>query len=403
MKTFAKIVAAALTACLAVCSASPVNAADTDTFYDILIPIEDTPFALSFNSDEEMFKYIRSQLILRNENIKAVMSNTSSSDLKKYSDTADEEIFKDTGDPTEGVYLRQCLVHEVTAVSNTENGVMIHLTTQYLTTVDQEQELNEAIFRLKHTHEFIAASSLDAYGRIKWAYDKVVSEMKLSQEPGNNSFGSAYSAMIRGEANEHGQTHLLIRLLSELGIHCDMRTSNEKSISDDEADCHYLVIAEINGKSYFLDPVWEYSLGGSGSRFFLKGYKDLDSENEGLKEYTHIHLHQYFGLPDDMVFATLNISPTAYDPSQEPVFTCGDVDGDGSINSVDASLVLSEYARRSSQTPIKTFSSEQEEAADIDGNSLIDSVDASAILSYYSYLSTLKDGETAKDIQEFRR
>ena len=104
-----------------------------------------------------------------------------------------------------------------------------------------------------------------------------------------------------------------------------------------------------------------------------------------------------------MVFATMNISPTAYDPSQEPVFTCGDVDGDGSINSVDASLVLSEYARRSSQTPIKTFSSEQEEAADIDGNSLIDSVDASAILSYYSYLSTLKDGETAKDIQEFRR
>lgn len=65
----------------------------------------------------------------------------------------------------------------------------------------------------------------------------------------------------------------------------------------------------------------------------------------------------------------------------------GDVNGDGYFDAVDASLVLSEYARLSTGGDF-SFSQEQITAADVDKNGKIDASDASKILMYYSYLST---------------
>lgn len=43
----------------------------------------------------------------------------------------------------------------------------------------------------------------------------------------------------------------------------------------------------------------------------------------------------------------------------------------------------------------------QRKSADVDGNGKVDSVDASKILAYYAYASTVKEGEKAKSITEF--
>ncbi|MDE6501979.1 MAG: bacterial Ig-like domain-containing protein [Ruminococcus sp.] len=65
----------------------------------------------------------------------------------------------------------------------------------------------------------------------------------------------------------------------------------------------------------------------------------------------------------------------------------GDVDNDGMINAVDATLVLTEYALLSTgQTG--TFTEAQKNSADIDGDGKADAVDATFILSYYAYAST---------------
>ncbi len=65
----------------------------------------------------------------------------------------------------------------------------------------------------------------------------------------------------------------------------------------------------------------------------------------------------------------------------------GDVNGDGQINSVDASAVLAEYSAISGNKPA-SFTKEQNDAADINKDGKTDAVDASQILSYYSHLST---------------
>lgn len=69
----------------------------------------------------------------------------------------------------------------------------------------------------------------------------------------------------------------------------------------------------------------------------------------------------------------------------------GDVNGDGYVNSVDASYVLSAYAAYSTDKDILTDA--QKKAADINEDGSIDSVDASVILSYYCYISTTTDEE----------
>lgn len=61
----------------------------------------------------------------------------------------------------------------------------------------------------------------------------------------------------------------------------------------------------------------------------------------------------------------------------------GDVTGDGVIDAVDASTVLSEYALISTDNP-SSLNAEQVISADYDGNGAVNAVDASLILSKYA-------------------
>ncbi len=69
------------------------------------------------------------------------------------------------------------------------------------------------------------------------------------------------------------------------------------------------------------------------------------------------------------------------------VYDFGDVDGDGVSDSIDASLILREYATVATGGGT-TFSASQTGAADVNIDGTVDSSDASTILSYYAFVST---------------
>lgn len=71
----------------------------------------------------------------------------------------------------------------------------------------------------------------------------------------------------------------------------------------------------------------------------------------------------------------------------------GDVNGDGKVNSIDASLVLRAYANYSAGGE-DILTAQQKIAADVNEDGKVDSLDASAILSYYSHLSTTNEPDT---------
>lgn len=67
-----------------------------------------------------------------------------------------------------------------------------------------------------------------------------------------------------------------------------------------------------------------------------------------------------------------------------------DINRDGAINAVDASIALSEYATVSTGGK-PTFTTTDRYIADTDGNGIINAVDASNILSTYAQNATSKD------------
>lgn len=70
----------------------------------------------------------------------------------------------------------------------------------------------------------------------------------------------------------------------------------------------------------------------------------------------------------------------------------GDVNNDGRTDAIDASKVLSYYAKLSTDGEV-TLSAKQIKAADINGDEVIDAVDASNILAYYARVSTSSVGK----------
>ena len=65
----------------------------------------------------------------------------------------------------------------------------------------------------------------------------------------------------------------------------------------------------------------------------------------------------------------------------------GDSDNNNTVNALDASNILREYALMSTGNT-STFTSEQQVLCDVDGNGKIDAGDASMILAYYAFIAT---------------
>lgn len=65
----------------------------------------------------------------------------------------------------------------------------------------------------------------------------------------------------------------------------------------------------------------------------------------------------------------------------------GDVNDDGIVDGMDATAVLTDYAKVSANKD-SIFNKAQSIAADVNGNLIVDGVDATILLTYYAYIST---------------
>ena len=81
------------------------------------------------------------------------------------------------------------------------------------------------------------------------------------------------------------------------------------------------------------------------------------------------------------------------------LFTIGDVNADGTVDSLDATAVLAAYASIScgKENPLYSY---QESAADFNGDNKIDAIDASMILSYYAWSAVSNEGAIYSDFLE---
>ncbi len=407
MKRIRNIIAAASAAALCIspsanayAAVSPDIAADNAVYEDASVIISYNENAPHFATVDEAAAYVKQQFKERKEEFDLIVDGwvPDNEDDDDINNTINERISTITDDPTEGMYLY--LTASISSGSiYRSDGTYVYYSMEYLTTPEQEDMVTAEVAKLKDTPGFEAAMKSDVYDKILWAYDTVVENIRLDENLNDLTRSTAYSALIEKKANESGQMHVMVRLLQEVGVQPMIYATNLSALTNDNVDCHFLCLAQIGDVFYFVDPIWEYKMGENKHRFFLKGYSDLDSENEGKEEFTHVHLFELFQLPIDEIMAESNFARTKY------IRSCndGDVNDDGEINAVDASLMLKEYAKLSSSEQKGSFSEAQKKAADIDGNGFIDAVDASATLAYYAYVSTLENDAAPESIKEHSR
>lgn len=123
---------------------------------------------------------------------------------------------------------------------------------------------------------------------------------------------------------------------------------------------------------------YHFRIGNSKYGKLPPTFIDYEESENGRKMQENIFSAE---IPDGRIVIVEN--PSIEIPED---YTLGDVNGDGLINSVDASAVLTEYAYSMTESGGK-FNELQKKAGDVNKDDILNSVDASLILEYYAYVS----------------
>ena len=123
-----------------------------------------------------------------------------------------------------------------------------------------------------------------------------------------------------------------------------------------------------------------------------------DMSTPGTKTVT-VEMHRYNPDISDTVRAYTSFNITVGD-SQQYNDKLGDANLDGIVDGRDATLILTEYVKSSTNGGAAFASSPGAKAvADVDGNGIIDGRDATSILTYYAYISV--DGNPQIDLKSW--
>ena len=305
---------------------------------------------------------------------------------KELSQSLIYNAFEETGKGDEGDYLRFAVKSYKCTITN-KDGCKLNFHVVYYTTPEEEAMLDDKIDRV------LASLSLEQksdYEKIRAIYKYVTEKVSYSTDLQDQYIYSAYNAVINGNAVCQGVAQLLYKMYNDSGIPCRVIAGVSHDINDTTSDGnHVWLIVKLEDKYYLLDPTWDLRYNGHYFLYFLKGSDDFDSVSPNI-----IHIPRNdngLSFPDYNSEEFRKKYPISQYEYKLPSYSLGDLNGDKFVDSVDASMILAEYARISSGNGARSFSSEQTKYADVNGDDLIDSVDASLVLSYYSTVSNGKE------------
>ncbi len=211
-----------------------------------------------------------------------------------------DEALKHTGKPKEGDYLLGQLRNYAFSAYYNELGDEAYFTyvfkPGYLTTAEQEQQMDAAVAAL--LQELDLASATD-FEKIKGIYDWICGHVTYDYDNLNNKDyylkHSAYAALINRTAVCQGFAVLFYRLALELGVDCRYITGTANGGS------HAWNIVRLGDLYYNLDATWDQPLyvNDADYEFFLRcGQNFVDHARDD--EYAAAEFYQAYPMsPED--------------------------------------------------------------------------------------------------------
>ncbi len=294
------------------------------------------------------------------------------------------KAFAETSKGCEGDYIRYSLGSYECKYSISSSYIQLNYSFSYYTTPQEEEQITSKVNSILDSLDLNGKSE---YEKIKSIYFYISSHVHYAQNTNNVHVFSAYGALFDNSAVCQGYSQLFYRMMKDAGISCRIISGQSNNQN------HTWNIARIGSLYYLLDVTWDSCLGTNSRFYFLKGSKDFDNFKA---DYKHIPVYQYEVIFDDFnsdAFKTAYpLSDYAYSDSSLPstnLLALGDVDGNGKIDALDASAVLTAYTVISTNRA-NPLNASQQAAADVDRNNQITAMDASYILSFYTAASAGK-------------
>ena len=206
-----------------------------------------------------------------------------------------EAALAETGDPTEGDYIRyQYGGYERSCRYEAEGGryrYTVELTPDYYLYYVQEQEVSAKLGEVYA--ELALDDSVSEYDKLRAVYDYVCSHVRYDRVHLKNEYhhekSTAYAALVRGTATCQGYAVLLYRMLRENGIDCRVVTG--AGIDESGEQLHAWNIAELDGRYYYLDATWD--AGAEEHRFFLRGSEGFENHTIGTEFASDTFMERY--------------------------------------------------------------------------------------------------------------
>ena len=323
-----------------------------------------------FNTVDEAGEYLRGELKLHKAEIHIRLSRDA--DSKDILNDILSSALAETGEPTEGDFMRLVIEGYKVSTGKINYDPCIDMILYYNSTYEQDIAAKEISDRL--VGEFMASHpDADNYDKISYVYKYLTENVVYSTDLTDESYTS-YGALVNHDAVCQGFVQAMYMMLKSMDVNC------RAVIGKGNGNDHVWLIAEIDGKYYYLDPTWDSAYKGMTYYFFLKGTKDFD---ENANEQLH-----FAGSGDERNTALVpDCTPEAFlpeypiseykykIPAEKSPRKAGDINNDGSIDVFD--LIAAK------KILIQGYLSESDLiSADTDGNGKVSINDAVLLQKY---------------------
>lgn len=246
----------------------------------------DVPLSRKISNYEEVIASIRHGLRVHSSCI-TVRFSYSEDVLEELSQVVEdwvEEALRETGDPTEGDYIRyQYGGYSIDCRYDAEAEGLLRYTVEivprYYMYLIQEEEVTERLQEVYESFDF--DETTPDIEKLRTIYGYVCGHVTYDQVHKRNSYfhmkSTAYAALVRQTATCQGYCVLLYRMLRDNGIGCRVITGT--GYGEGCAEFHAWNLAELDGRWYGLDATWD--AGAEEWRYFLKGMAEFTDHVPG--------------------------------------------------------------------------------------------------------------------------
>ena len=262
---------------------------------DTPLIIDGAPF---FDDQQSMIEYVREKAVHRESIVKVCVT----SENIPRNDHGFDEIFKHTGNPAEGDYIRRNVSNRyVENVDEYELGYfLIEYRFSYYETPEEAQAVDAEVASLV-SELGLKDSSKSDYEKVKTVYDYMVENVDFGYTEHSDS---GYGAIIEHSCSFYGFALMFYRLALEAGLDCRIVQNDRWEIMN---------IVQVDG-AYYLINSYKGATGGAGPAFyFLRGeeqygigpWSAISGEAYSISDFDFISFTPY-GTAPDYTMTTVN-------------------------------------------------------------------------------------------------